>query len=281
MLAARQQGPGSEYHHSAAVSNVPPPRDNSHTGAAASKAHTARRSPPHPVPFPPLPGGRSTSTLCLSQQRVYNPSEASPAWSPAGSHRAFRTWQLAAPLPALGAAQTKTLSGTSVAPGLGRPSQQPFQLSLQPQPCMSTVTSSPEEPLPAVSATFWETTQFLGRPPHIFRSGRTQHPTQALHAGSISSSATPHCRKRTGWKPQIGQDGRWIQKGLCPNAPGCLTVLSSRDLHPHHAGTHATQPMMSSLCAVHSVPFTTGTWQRACLHVYISINTKPGFPGNQ
>lgn len=151
-------------------------------------------------------------------------------------------------------AQTKTLSGTSGTPCFGHPpltgpSRYRYSLSL------AHLQQLPHLKNPSQSRNLLGDHAIHGKAPVQLLLRRTQHPAQALHAGSMANGG--------------------IQRGLC------LAVLSSRDLHPHHVGTHATCPMMSSLCTVHSVPFTTGTWQRACLHVYISINTKPGFPGNQ
>lgn len=69
-------------------------------------------------------------------------------------------------------------------------------------------------------------------------------------------------------------------KGFVPK-DGCLTLLSDGELHLPHVSTHTCPHLRQAIAARYAVPFTPGTWHGACLHVYISINIKPGFLGNQ
>lgn len=62
---------------------------------------------------------------------------------------------------------------------------------------------------------------------------------------------------------------------------GCLTLLSSGELHLPHMETHVCPHLQQAISARSSVPFTTRTWHKTRLRGYVSIDTKPGFLGNQ
>lgn len=71
-----------------------------------------------------------------------------------------------------------------------------------------------------------------------------------------------------------------MRKGLYPKTLGLHCALWQGAASP--SGGHTCDPTCEEQPrAARSVPFPTRTWHGACLHVYISINTKPGFPSNQ
>jgi len=107
---------------------------------------------------------------------------------------------------------------------------------------------------------------------------------EAMQAGRGVCVAMSRIRKKRAeaqeWSRQHNNAGQ-MQKGSYRKTLGCLTLPSDEELHLPHVDIHACPHLQQAISTRYTVPFTTGTWHGACLRVYVSINTKPGFLGNQ